>query len=477
MIRILCAWLFLLSLIGFGTPALAGERPNVLLIIMDDLRTDLDRFYPGGARTPALDRLSEQSIRFDRAYTNVPVCGASRASFLTGIRPRRDRFVSYHTWAQEDAAGTMPLSEAFRRAGYVTHSIGKVFHHPADFAQSWTVPAWQPSMDGNSQSWRDYQTDERLEWERNDQPSAWEAAGVDDSAYFDGRQANRAVAFLEEQSAGDRPFFLALGFVKPHLPFNAPKKYWDRFDPERIRLTDVGPATGAPDAAWHNMGEIRAYREIPPEPEVIGPDTARSLVHGYLAALAYADAQAGRVLDAVDRLGLDRNTIVVFMSDHGYALGEHELWVKHSTFNVALQVPFMFRVPGLAGGEERSGLVEYLDLYPTLVELTGLEPPQGQLEGKSLVPMLRDPAHPGKDEVFPRWQNADSIVSGDYLYTEWLDDKDTVYARMLYDHSSDPDERTNIAESAAMAPVVQALSARLALLRQGGNPTDSRPTP
>lgn len=444
-----------------------SSRPNVLLIIVDDLRTDLNRFYQDGVKTPSIDRLASQSIRFSNSYANVPVCGASRASMMTGMRPTTERFVNYYTRVDLDAPGAITLPQAFKEQGYITHGIGKVFHHVGDAQQSWNIPAWNPVYHSTvSPTWRNYVTEQRLAWEREGQPSAFEAADVADNAYYDGQQADRAIAFLENQSHSEQPFFLALGFVKPHLPFNAPVKYWNAYDPEKIQLSDVLPPETAPKQAWHNFGEIRSYREIPPEPQVIGPDTARQLIHGYLASVSYTDAQIGRVLQALDENKLSDNTIVVFTSDHGYSLGEHELWVKHSTYNIAMKTPLMFRVPGLESGQTRSGLTEHVDLYPTIIELAGIEPPEGQLQGKSLQPRLLDASLPGKPAIYPRWKSADVIHTGQYLYTEWLNKEGNITAQMLYDHDSDPDERTNLAGELEYAATVKELSAQLVRHRE-----------
>ena len=443
-------------------------RPNVLLIIVDDLRTDLDRFYADGAKTPSIDRLASQSIRFSDSYANVPVCGASRASMLTGMRPTSGRFIDYDTHIDEDAAGATTLPQAFKEQGYVTHGIGKVFHHIGDAQQSWSIPAWNPAVHSNNPSptWRNYVTEQRLDWEKEGKPSAFEVADVADNAYYDGQQADRAIAFLQQQSNSEQPFFLALGFVKPHLPFNAPVKYWNAYDPDKIQLSGVGPSKNAPEQAWHSFGEIRFYREIPPEPEVVGPETARQLIHGYLAATSYTDAQIGRVLAALEESGLSDNTIVVFTSDHGYSLGEHELWVKHSTYKVAMKTPLMFRVPGMESGETRDGLTEHVDLYPTLVDLAGINAPEDQLQGESLQPRLLDASLPGKAAIYPRWKSADVIHTGQFLYTEWLDKEGNITARMLYEHESDPDETSNLAGELEYAGTIGALSAQLVRHRE-----------
>jgi len=436
---------------------MAAHRSNVLFIPVDDLRPQLGCYGRRQMITPNIDALAESGVFFTQAYCQAPVCGASRASLLTGVRPTPNRFVNYRTWVDEDLPGALTLPEYFRKNGYITVSLGKVFHHRTDTAaRSWSVEPWQPNPGGN---WRNYLLPENVrcaEQQGNGRGPAYEAADVDDEAYFDGQIAARAVAELERLAAENDPFFLAVGFLKPHLPFNAPRKYWDYYRREHVNPADnPWPPENCPREALHNWGELRQYVGIPPE----GPlpeDLAQTLVHGYYAAVSYVDAQIGRLLAALDRLGLKENTIVVLWGDHGWQLGEHGLWCKHCNFKTSLNAPLIIRAPGLARGRSCNGLVEFVDIFPTLCDLAGITLPDG-LMGRSLAPLLEDPLRPGKQAVFSRYMRGDSIRCGPYLYTQWRADDGTVTARMLYDHERDPDENHNIAEVPHMTMIADRL--------------------
>jgi arylsulfatase A-like enzyme len=448
--------------------AQAGDSPkmNVLFLAIDDLRPELGAYGADYMHTPAIDRLAAEGVAFRRAYSNVPVCGASRASMLTGLRPTRGRFLTYYTRIDEDAPDIPTLPGWFRQAGYTTVSLGKVAHHRNDSPSSWSEPAWGPENQSvpGYRGWRNYLEVENIREDMlkdEGHPPAWEAPDVDDDAYFDGRVARRAVELLRQFEQDDTPFFMALGFVKPHLPFNAPERYWDKYALKSVEL----PANRlfpekAPRQAWHNWGELRKYKGIPGGDEAVPDEMALKLIQGYRAATSYADAQVKLVLDELDRLGLAENTIVVLWGDHGWSLGEHGLWAKHSPFNLANRIPLIVRAPGVAKGVA-DGLVESVDIYPTVVELAGLPAPD-HLQGDSFMAALEDPGAALKEAVFPRWQNSDSIRTDRHYYTEWRDEQGQVTARMLYDHSIDPGELNNVAEDPAYALVVNELSLALA---------------
>jgi len=272
----------------------------------------------------------------------------------------------------------------------------------------------------------------------------FERVDVPDNAYFDGVIAEQAIRELGVLSEGNTPFFLAVGFLKPHLPFNAPAKYWDLYDPAAISLAAFdGMPSGAPKEAQHQWGELRNYRSIPEAPEPVSEDMARKLRHAYYAATSYVDAQIGKVLQALDDLDLARDTIVVLMGDHGWSLGEHGLWCKHSLFDVATHTPLIIRAPGIVPGVA-NGLVEFVDIYPTLLDMTGTPSP-AHLQGTSMLGMLRDPASPGKEAVFPRWKMAENGRTDHYSYTEFRAQDGTLISNMLYDSINDSDETVNLA--------------------------------
>jgi arylsulfatase A-like enzyme len=439
---------------------MAETKPNVLFIAIDDLRPQLACYGREQMRTPHMDGLAERGVLFRQAYCQVPVCGATRASLLTGVRPARDRFVHYFTWADEDLPGALTLPEHFRNEGYVTRSLGKVFHHRTDCAErSWCGEPWRPEVPG---SWRNYQDPEnrRLDESPDHRGPAWECMDVPDDAYFDGQVANRACEEMDQLTGEDEPWFLAVGFVKPHLPFNAPKTYWNWYGESEVNLADNPWAPeGAPDEALHNWGELRQYFDIPPEGPV-SEETAYKLVHGYYAATSYTDALVGQVLQQLDALGQRNNTIVILWGDHGWQLGEHGLWCKHCNFETSLNAPLMISAPDLQSGASTDQLVEFVDVYPTLCELAGIPIPD-HCQGASLSPVLHSPDRPLKSAVFSRYHAGDSIRTGDYLYTEWTDDDGNQTARMLYDHAADPEENVNLSEKPEHAELVAELSRQL----------------
>ncbi len=445
---------------------MSQTKPNVLFLVVDDLRPQLGCYGREQMITPHIDALAGRGVVFRRAYCQVPVCGATRASLLTGVRPTRDRFVTYHAWVDEDLPGALTLPQHFRNHGYHTHACGKVFHHrPDTAARSWCDEPWEATVEG---TWRNYLRPENRKLDEADDHRGppFEKADVADNAYRDGQVADHAVGELDRLSRGDEPFFLAVGFVKPHLPFNAPAKYWDLYARDDVPLADNPYAPqDAPEAALHNWGELRAYFDIPAEGPV-SEEMAHGLVHGYYAATSYTDAQVGRVLAQLEALGLRDGTIIVFWGDHGWQLGEHGLWCKHCNFNTSLNAPLIVSAPGIAGGKSSRGLVEFVDVYPTLCDLAGLPAPE-HLEGASLAPLLEDPSRPGKAAVFSRFHAGDSIRTDRYLYTEWTDEAGAMTARMLYDHDRDAAENVNVSERDGCGGIVADLSQRLRAGWQG----------
>ncbi len=462
----------LLKAIGVGVAAAgvptsllaaARKKPNVLFIAVDDLRPQLGCYGHKQMMSPNIDRLASEGVTFLRSYCQVPVCGASRASLLTGARPTPNRFLGYDTWAEKDLPGALSLAQHFKNNGYHTISNGKIFHHRTDCIDSWSEDPFRPAG-----PWRNYLLEESRKLEASNSPKrgpAYEAADVADNAYFDGMIADKGMADLRRLKSMDKPFFLALGFFKPHLPFNAPKKYWDMYKREQIDLAD-NPFTprGAPDAALHNWGELRAYAGIPPKGP-LSDEQARTLIHGYYACVSYTDAQIGRVVAELETLGLRDNTTIILWGDHGWNLGEHGLWCKHCNFETSLHSPLVITGPGIKNGQRCNALTEYLDIYPSLCELCGLPIPK-HAQGKSFVPLLRNPDRPWKKAVFSRYFRGDSVKTDRYRYTQWRRKDGTIYARMLYDHSVDPVENVNIAELPRNKDLVEELSNMLEGIEQ-----------
>ncbi len=451
-----CIWLG-----GFSALAADPSRPNILFIAVDDLRPELNCYGAEQIVSPNLDRLARSGVRFDRAYCMVSVCGASRASLMTGIRPTPRRFVGYLARADRDAPAVRTMNTHFKQNGYTTVSLGKIFHVPADNAAGWSEKPWRPKRS----RWYQLEENHRLHQKRQKEGAKkrgppYESADVADEAYGDGQLAAHAVKTLERLAGQRQPFFLAVGFFKPHLPFVAPKKYWDLYDFDRIDLpANAGAPKGAPAVSLHNSGELRAYAGVPAR----GPiprELARRLIHGYYACVSYTDAQIGKLLDAVERLGLSDNTIIVLWSDHGWNLGEHGLWCKHCCYETSMRIPLVIRMPGKSSGASCRALVETIDLYPTLCEAAGISVPK-HVEGRSLIGLLEDPAAEHKPFAVGRYGRGDTIRSGKYRFTEYRNRSGKLLGRMLYDHGTDAAETVNIAERPELRETVSQLAEKL----------------
>ncbi len=427
---------------------------NILFIAVDDLRPELSFYGANHIKSPNLDKLASKSMVFNRAYCNVPVCGASRASVLTGARPTRFRYIDAFTLKDADNPEAVSLPLLFKNNGYTTISNGKVYHHSNDDSLAWDE-IWQ--ADGKYL----YASEEyRKIKEITYRGMPMENVDVHDSVYRDGKLALKTINDLRElKKSNGNPFFLAIGFSKPHLPFAAPKKYWDMYKREDISLPDnyLQPET-TPKQAYHNFGELRNYETIPKSGH-LDENLAKELIHGYYACVSYVDAQIGLVLDELERLGLADNTLVVLWGDHGWNLGNHMLWCKHCTFNSSLQIPMTVKIPGTTSGLATDRIVESIDIYPTLTELAGIENPE-HLEGESLVTLIKTGKR-RKNYAVSKFKDAIALIQDSYYYTEWTDDKGETYARMLFDHDTDPLELNNLAEKDEYQELVKKLSVTL----------------
>ena len=435
------------------TEEIVKKKPNILFIAVDDLRPELNFYGANHIKSPNLDQLAKQSLVFNRAYCNIPVCGASRASLLTGTRPTRYRFINANTKKDVDHPDAISLPMLFKRNGYKTISNGKIYHHKTDDAKAWDE-IWQADK-----LWS-YALPESQEIRRNTYRGLpLESADVHDSVYIDGKLALKVIDDLQKLKSSKQPFFLTMGVAKPHLPFTAPKKYWELYDRSKIELPEsyVQPET-TPKKAFHRYGELRNYEGIPKQGD-IQEALAKELIHGYYAAVSYVDAQIGLVLDALKKLELEEDTIVILWGDHGWNLGDHKLWCKHVTFETALRTPLMIKVPGKTSGQTTNAITEYIDVYPTLSELAGIKIPE-QVEGQSFVPILNG-GKSKKDWAVSKFKDAVTLIKGDLFYTEWTDDEGVAYERMLFDHSNDPLELDNLAEKNEYQTLVKQLSADL----------------
>lgn len=462
LMRKIAAVLSISLTIGFIACKTSAEnkKPNVLFIAVDDLRPELGCYGHEQIQSPNIDKLASNGLVFVNAYCNVPVCGASRASLLTGIRPTSSRFIGFDAWAEKDAPEAISLPQLFRENGYHTISNGKVFHHLNDIRESWSEEPWNPAVESNS--FLNYLSDENLQLLKDGQKRGfpYEKTDVDDNAYFDGQIAAKSIEDLKRLKKEGKSFFLATGFLKPHLPFNAPKKYWDLYPDENIKLPgNYFRPENAPDAAIHNFGELRSYYGVPAEGPV-SDETAHNLIHGYYACVSYTDAQIGRLLNALNELGLAENTIVILWGDHGWNLGEHTLWCKHANFKTSLNAPLIISAPGYKGNQKSEALVEFVDIFPSLCDLAELKKP-AQLHGESFVPLLKNPSQPWKKAVYSRFVQGESVKTQNYLFTEWIDKQGETYASMLYDHKSDPNENRNIAVEEQMKDTIQFLHNKL----------------
>jgi iduronate 2-sulfatase len=463
------------SILSLGLAALASaqapKRPNILFLAVDDLRPELGCYGFSGVKSPNIDRLAKQGVLFTRAYCQQAVCSPSRTSVLTGARPDTTKVWDLVTHFRDAMPNVVTLPEHFKKNGYFVQGLGKIFHPGYDDKQSWSVPWQTPKAPTYARTYKVEATSPQAK----DGPPV-ESADVPDNFYKDGMVADLAVDLLKQMKSKTEPFFLAVGFAKPHLPFVAPKKYWDLYDPAKIPMApNPYRPDGAPDYALAASGELRNYAGMPAQGPV-GEKIARELKHGYYASISYTDAQIGKVLDELDRQGLTQNTVIVLWGDHGWKLGEHGEWAKHSNVENDTNVTLMFSAPGLkTAGSKSSALVEFVDIYPTLANLAGLPLP-AHLEGTSLKPLLEDPKRKGKPAAFSQYPRGKKIMGYSmrterYRLTVWLDREDhtKVLDTELYDHSKDPQENVNIAKVSANADLLKGLMEQWKIGWQGNN--------
>lgn len=442
-------------LFSLGVSAQNQLQPkNVLFIMVDDLRPELSLYGQNQIISPNIDALGASGVTFDRAYCNVPVCGASRASLLTGVRPTPNRFLTYYSRIKKDMPDVINMAQYFKDRGYSTVSNNKITHIKND------IDAWDDEWYPKSKTWRNYLSEENLILLASNKAGyAYENIDVPDAAYIDGQTALKSVEDLKQFKAEGKPFFLAVGFVKPHLPFNAPKKYWDLYDPNSIRIPENATfPKSAPQRANHKWGELRAYIDIPKKGPVPDP-IAKKLIHGYYASVSYVDAQIGVLIKGLTELGLRENTIIVLVGDHGWSLSDHGLWAKHSNFEVALQVPLIISDSSLPKAAHTNSIAELVDIYPTLCELTAGESPT-HLQGSSLVSALESPGKLFKNKALARYQKGETLIVDQLFYTEWHQ-KGKAVSKMLYNHETDPNETINLANDPAYLSTVKALSQQL----------------
>ncbi|HZL86907.1 MAG TPA: sulfatase [Pirellulaceae bacterium] len=448
----------------------AGQKWNVLFLMADDLNCDLHCYGHERVQTPHLDALAARGVRFERAYCQFPLCSPSRTSLLTGRRPnatqihtnpRAGRFSTDYTGTphfREFIADTVTLPQLFRSAGYYVARVGKLYHYgvPGQIGTSGLddLPSWEYFV---NPAGRDKAEENRiftLTPGSYGGTLSWLAADGADEEQTDGLAATAAISLLEQQK--DKPFFLAVGFYRPHTPYVAPRKYFERYPTEGIKLPELsGDDQSRMPAA--------AYTSAKPEQEKMTDQQRREAIQAYHASITFMDSQVGRVLAALERLKLADKTIVVFTSDHGYHLHHHGLWQKMSLFENSARVPLLVAVSGTAqAGKTTASLAELVDLYPTLADLCGLKAPE-YLGGVSLRPVLDDPAKTVKDAALTQLRRGTfdgySIRTDKWRYTIWDGGKQ---GEQLYDMQTDGGETKNLAGDPQNAAVVKELREKIA---------------
>lgn len=458
------------------TSAVAGDdRPNVLFIAIDDLRPELG-IYGAPVLTPNIDRLARTGTRFDRAYCQQAVCGASRVSIMCSLYPTHTGEQTFHVngWRKRHDS-VVTINQHFRANGFQTIGLGKVYHNtdgPDVDRDNWDewirTPSRMYALDKNHEA-RMSARPAHGKKPANSQPTGTpkrsrfipppkrgpmtECADVPDDDYEDGQRAARAVSVLKDLAARqDQPFFFAVGFTKPHLPFTAPKKYWDLYERNEFAMpsNQAIPPGYPPEAANLIAHELRAYNDFEGvRPTDFSSDLNLRLLHGYAAATSYVDACVGRVLEALEDNGLQKNTIVVLWGDHGWKLGDHSSWCKHTNFECDTRVPLILRDPRHKHSGPSGQFVELLDIYPTLCDLVGIPVPD-HCQGKSFRSQLTPPHKGLRQDAYSSYpvgltQTGHSLRFGNYRYTEWRDNESgEVKSRVLTDLDTDPGEVTNV---------------------------------
>ncbi len=420
------------------------KQPNVLFIAIDDLRPQLGSYGRNETVSPNIDNFVKQGIKFTRAFCQSPACGPSRSSMLSGLRPNANRFARWDARVDLDAPGIPTLPQHFKDNGYHAISNGKVFHHSDDNAQeAFSEPVFNLThAHGNTY---DPESSKFIGGIRNRGPF-FESPDVPDNTYIDGVVCEKTINDLRRLKKMNTPFFLACGFVRPHLPFYAPKKYWDKYEQENIEIAkNRFRPQNAPDKLY-SSSEIKFYHDR--NIQYNSDEFHKVARHGYYACVSYVDSLVGKILEELGELGLRDNTIIVIWGDHGWNLGEHDFWGKDNLLYNSLNAPLIVSAPGYEADVEVNAVVEFVDIYPTLCDLVGLNQPK-HLEGISLLPLLRNPKEDWKNTAFSRCLTVDgnsvgnTVITGDYSYTEYEDNEGV--QQMLFDLNGDPQESVNIA--------------------------------
>jgi iduronate 2-sulfatase len=454
--------LMIIASISASTTVLAAERPNVLLIMSDDLNMNVGCYGDTPVKTPNIDRLAARGVRFDRAYCQFPLCNPSRASMFTGLRPDTIKVYDLQKNFRSERPKIVTLPQLFKTSGYFSARVGKMYHYgvPRQIGSGGMddPDSWDLAINPRG---RDKDEEEKIHLLTRGRGTtlgfsmSWLDLDSRDEDHTDGQGTTESIHLLERFAKEKRPFFLGMGYYRPHVPFVAPKKWFELYPKESIQL--------APDPKDDLADIPEPALTIRPSNYGMSESDLKDCKRAYFASISFVDSQVGRLLDALERLGLAENTIVVFVSDHGFMLGEHGQWQKQLLFEESNRVPLIFAGPGVKGRGASSRTVEMLDIYPTLVELCGLPQPKHKLEGESLVPLLADPQVPRNRPAYSQIQRGTdqtpagprvmgrSVRTERWRYTEWDVGK---LGSELYDHDSDPHELKNLAKDGAQAKIV-----------------------
>ena len=486
--------------------SVAAERPNVLFVIVDDLRPEMGCYGNREIQTPHFDEFAKSATTFLQAYCPAAACAPSRASAMTGLRPDSTRVWDLKGKFRVNLPNVVTLPQHFHKYGYHTVSMGKIFHNHMPDRVSFDEPDLRPKkymtpdmIDRDPESFYHDETlkqelagvrQRRLAKNPNAYAGGWaygrstESYDAPDSEFYDGAQTDLALDTLQRLKGMGRPFFFALGYYRPHLPFVAPKKYWELYDRDKLSMAN-NPflPRHSPIMAMNSAYELKGCYDLEhvqhPSVSKVSEENARRLKHGYYASVSFVDACFGRLMTGLAKRGLGENTIVVVWGDHGWKLGEHGSWCKQTNYDIDVRVPLLIRVPGLsAAGARCDGLVELVDLFPTLCDVAGIEIPDN-MEGASLKPLLLDPEREWKAAAFSQFHRNPrvtpdgkrymgySMVTSRHHYIEWRfwnhisGVAGDLAAVEMYDRKTDPDENTNIANLAENRHILKQLSRQL----------------
>lgn len=441
----------------------AAEPPNILFLICDDLNCDIGCYGHPLVKTPNIDRLASRGIRFGQAYCQYPLCGPSRASFMTGLYADQTLIRRNAIYIREHVPNVTTMSQLFRNAGYQATRIGKIYHYnvPKQIGTGGHDDPYSWDQTINPRG-RDKDDEEQIFSLRKGSfggTLSWLAADGTDKEQTDGIAATEAVQLLQDYAQSNQNFFLAVGLFRPHTPFVAPKKYFDLYPPRLVHIPTIPKdyLTTLPTPARISITRKKDQLNLDPELGI-------KAIQAYYASISFADAQLGRILDALDETKLSKNTIVIFTSDHGYHMGEHGHWQKTTLFENAARVPLIMAGPGIATGHDASSIAEMVDLYPTLADLAGIDPPRFT-SGISLKDGLIDPGKAPRTAALTQYENGYSIRTHRYRYTEWGEQGSD--GKELYDHQSDPAEMHNLAEHQDQRQTISRLAELLQRRVQG----------